>query len=281
MSSHHRHCLSAEPHINNIKEYLLHFLGCIEISDRSRFLNDELHDVWLFDIQHHIDSGKSEDEARAASKEKREKWKTGCLSELRRIEFLRAKLEADPEESQLVSDLVDSRKKWRASQQFDERIDKIAEWKRRPEYASYLEESSRHWTSSDEYKKCVELREKLKDKTECNGTPGTNDSISDNQPRSLGEDYIPERDVNVPIVQFKDGNPADFTSSDVDDRKVWGTFPDQKTTVEHLLDRTMGENNILCREKTEKNTIKYFHLPSNNMTVSTEISRSNLLEQTG
>lgn len=225
MSSHHRHCLSAEPHINNIKEYLLHFLGCIEISDRSRFLNDELHDVWLFDIQHHIDSGKSEDAARASSKKKREKWKTGCLSELRRIKFLRTKLREDDEDRRLVLNLEDSSKEWRESQQFEEGIKKIVEWKSRPEYTSYREESTRHLTTSDEYKKCTKLAEGLQSHPGYTGTPELNNDLTEIETKPEWKHYIPERDVNVPTIKFQGGKFRNFELKDnIDNGKVWGSF---------------------------------------------------------
>lgn len=269
MSQPHRYtCLSAELHVGNITDCLTHFFGCIDISDRSRFLNDELHEVWLLDVQQHIDSGKSEDEARAASRAKREKWKNDCLSELRRIKFLRTRLGDDDEGKRLVSNLEDSSKGWKESQQFDKGIKKIVEWKSRPEYTSYLEESTRHWTTSDEYKKCTELAKKLRSRSVYTGTPELNNDLTEIDTKPEWNYYIPERDVNVPIMKFKGGEPCNFELRDIDNAKVWGSFPDQKTTVEHLLDETNGKNNILYREKADNTTIKYFHLHSNNMDVS-------------
>lgn len=268
MSSHHHHCLSAEPHINNIKEYLLHFLGCVEISERSRFLNDELHDVWLFETQHHIDSGKSEDEARVASKEKREKWKTGCLSELRRIRFLRTRLEDDDEGKRLVSNLEDSSKEWRNSDEYKRGIETVRKWKCSSQYNSYRQERTKEWENSDEYKKCIRLAGKLKSRPGYTESSELNKDLTDIDPKPEWKHYITERDVNVPIIKFQGGESRNFEFKDIDNGKVWGLFPDQKTTVEHLLDETTGKENILYREKADSTTIKYFHLPSNNMDVS-------------
>ncbi|KAF3019773.1 hypothetical protein E8E14_011476 [Neopestalotiopsis sp. 37M] len=234
----HRSCLSAEPHVDNIKESLLHFLGCVNISERFRLLNDDSHPVWVFETQHHVKNGKPRGEAEKLTKQKREKWKSACLSELRRIKFLRRKLEDDIDEGELVTNVQQSRKEWEDSEEYQKGIELVREWKKRPEY---------------------------------NGPLETNDGVLDDEPDSVEEVYKPERDVNVPIIQFNDGNARDFkVLEDVDGKKVWGSFPDQKTTVEHLLDGRIKEQNILYREKKDKNTIKYFHLPSNNMTWAEE-----------
>jgi hypothetical protein len=244
----HRSCLSAEPHNDNIKESLLHFLGCVNVSERYRLLNDDSHPVWQYEINHHVKENKTpEEEARALANQKREKWKNACLSELRRIKFLRQKLKDDEDEKKLVIDVEKSRKEWETSTEYREGIALVRKWKNRHDDPE---------------------------------TSENKDDMLGNEPQSVIEKYTPERDVNVPIIQFNDGKAQDFkVLKDIDGKKVWGSFPDQKTTVEHLLDGSIKENNILYREKTDK-TIKYFHLPSNNMTVSMIYSPQNHARRT-
>ncbi|ETS74206.1 hypothetical protein PFICI_14072 [Pestalotiopsis fici W106-1] len=223
--SHHRSCLSAEPHEENIKEVLLHFLGCLKISERHDFLEDEAHPVWSFEAKHN----KGENVTK-----KREKWRANCLNELRRIEFLREKLkdDGDEDERQLVSNIERSRKEWKRSPEYKEGIQMVEEWRRA--------------TPED------------------SGTFKPSGSPVNVKPESVQDKYIPEKDVNVPIIKFKDGEPDDF-KLDKKNKKIWGSFPDQKTTVEHLLDNEAGKNSILRRDEKDTSTVKYFHLPSNNM----------------
>ncbi|KAI1497760.1 hypothetical protein F5X99DRAFT_432688 [Biscogniauxia marginata] len=78
--------------------------------------------------------------------------------------------------------------------------------------------------------------------------------------RDPGDQDISEQDVDsqirAPIVCFQNGQPFDMPEID-------GTYPSQKVTVKTLLeDDTRG--NPLMRT-LEDNTIRYVHLPSNNM----------------
>lgn len=224
LTMNHAQCLSAEPHEDNIKEVLLHFLGCLPFSERHDFLYGE-HPVWTFEAKHN----------QGGLTQKRDKWRESCLNELRRIEFLRETLKYDKDEYQLVADLDTSREEWRKSTEYDRGMELVKQWKQSiPQYTQAYKPSG------------TEVTVNLK---------------------TIEDEYILERDVNVPIIKFKGGEAQDFESKN-DDKMVWGRFPDQKTTVEHLLDKQKGKDNILYREKADPSTIKYFHLPSNNMTVS-------------
>lgn len=69
-------CLSADAHSDNITDYLVHFLGCIEIAERFAFLTDKDYKVWTDEVRHHQKkSNKSPEYAEALSATKRDKWR--------------------------------------------------------------------------------------------------------------------------------------------------------------------------------------------------------------
>ncbi|KAI1756205.1 hypothetical protein F4782DRAFT_550101 [Xylaria castorea] len=76
------------------------------------------------------------------------------------------------------------------------------------------------------------------------------------------EDYIPEEDTSVPIIQFKDCREFSKTR----DNRLSGKFPNQKTTITMLLDEAKPMENLLYKDNDfDCDRIKYFHIPSNNM----------------
>ncbi|KAK8057455.1 hypothetical protein PG996_011392 [Apiospora saccharicola] len=84
--------------------------------------------------------------------------------------------------------------------------------------------------------------------------------------------YNLERDISVPIIQYKLRGEVNGAASSEDDRgwekeanpeqRVWGDFPDQKTKLDVL--KTDPTVNLLHQDRYP-DRIKYFHLPSNNM----------------
>lgn len=241
----HTTCLSPDCHDENIKDHLFHFLGCIEISERHSFLFDPEYKVWQQETKYWITklrqaehTGENrtdndiEREAMEKSQMKRETWKDDCLSELRRIDFLRFQLKGDPQEQHLVDSVEKSRDAWKKSLEFEENIDRVKAWgisRRKYTWKAYED-------PIDEYKP-----------------------------------YEPGRDVNAPFMQFK-RNPTEWVFTHVDEKPgrrqaIWGKYPNQKTTVQRLL-YPEGQINLLSKDK-DNERLKYFHVPSNNMTVST------------
>ncbi|KAI1169866.1 hypothetical protein F4777DRAFT_571584 [Nemania sp. FL0916] len=77
--------------------------------------------------------------------------------------------------------------------------------------------------------------------------------------------YTPEKDVSVPVIQFKDREG--FT-----DGNLGGKFPNQKIKINQLLGKAKSKpkhkpkSNLLYRESSPaEGCVKYFHIPSNNM----------------
>ncbi|ORY60875.1 uncharacterized protein BCR38DRAFT_442746 [Pseudomassariella vexata] len=223
----HTTCLSAEPHNSNVKEHLLHFLGCIEFWDRSAFMNDDDHPLWEGERQHLESMGKTAAEAKALSKAKRELWKGNCRSELRRIDFLREKIKEDKEDYHLVQKVEESRIAWRNSDEYQNNHKDVQRWR------DNNDKKNGHPPAY--YDPAVDISKTT---------------------------YVPEKDVSVPFIQFENGQPKE----EDEDKSVpvWGSFPDQKTNLASLLDPEKHEKSLLSKDKNP-DRIKYFHLPSNNM----------------
>lgn len=244
-------CLSPDCHDENIKDHLLHFLGCIEISERHHFLNDSKYKLWDQETKHWItklqqtrDNKTDEEIEREASENsqtKREAWRDDCLSELRRIDYLRFQLKQDQEEKHLVECVEKSRDAWKNSEEYKVNHPKVRAW--------HNERRKYTWK---EYEK-----------------PGD---------ESAYEEYKPSRDVNAPFMQFEKRNTSEWAFTPVNEtpdsnQSIWGKYPNQKTTVQRLLYPGEGQENLLSKDKDKDKDkdiekLKYFHIPSNNMTVS-------------
>jgi len=134
-------CLSSEEHEGAIRDHILHYLGCIEIEERSTFFSQE-NPLWEIEIQHEtkrlLKEGKIPDEALADARkcveEKREYLHGSCHTELRRISKLRGFLWRDREEKHLIDSIRMSGSKWRRSAEFDFGIHKVKEWRSRRQH---------------------------------------------------------------------------------------------------------------------------------------------------
>ncbi|KAI0126573.1 hypothetical protein BJ170DRAFT_684158 [Xylariales sp. AK1849] len=227
-------CLSTEPHDDTIKEYLYHYLGCIEFWERNGFF-DVGNPLWQIEVKHLINLGKSEQDAKAEVNKKRVQWESDCKSALRRIDFLRYTLSMDPNEQHLITKIDESREKWRHCEEYTRNIAMVGIWR-----------------------------------TNILGKPPRNQEVPSSAGTAERTPYTPEKDTNVGIVHFE-GNQISKSAEVVNDR-VWGSFPDQKTTVENLLyDQRSQEDygrkhGLLYKDRPEhQERLRYFHFPSNNM----------------
>lgn len=238
-------CLSPDPHEDNIKDPILHFLGCVEISSRNEFLknpsNVQPHEEIAAETT--ADQPKGNQQHRDINKQRDAAWREDCLSELRRIAFLRSKLQEDEEEKHLVQKIEESRKAWKKSDVYKEGMQDIRKWRNSPK--SLNEE--------------------------------------DSEPKvSISKDnYDPARDVNTPFMLFKKQKNVSSTYEPDNETKdptnaIWGKFPNQKTNVQRLLfdkeknkdGRDDNERKNLLGGIDDDEKIRYFHIPSNNMLVS-------------
>ncbi|KAI1373718.1 hypothetical protein F4677DRAFT_186798 [Hypoxylon crocopeplum] len=159
-------CLSAEDHGHNIKDPLQHYLGCLEINDRPGFFEDS-NPLWKDIIDEHTKLGSKREEVEETVAKKKNEWKTNCLSELRRIGFLRKTLRGDIYDKHLVERIEESSTAWRESE----------------EYRNIVEVTK--WRSEKRRKPYVNVTERLS-------------IIHDDK-------YEPEKDVSVPLIQFENG----------------------------------------------------------------------------
>ena len=83
-----------------------------------------------------------------------------------------------------------------------------------------------------------------------------------------GDNYDLLWDVKVPIIHYDNGE-----GKRLEDKRIWGAFPNQKTNLKYLLtddnippDTPKGKK--LLQQNEASKGITYFHIPYNNMTVS-------------
>lgn len=243
-------CLSPDPHEDNIKDPILHYLGCVEISTRNKFLKASSNVQSREEAAHEITAVQPEGNQQDRDiNEQKAAWREDCLSELRRIAFLRSKIKEDEEEKHLVENIEKSRKAWRKSNVYEKGIQEVKEWR------------------------CPE---------------GSNEEDSGPEVSTSKDEYEPGRDVNTPFMLFKkkqDNSSIYEPDDETRDPKnaIWGKFPNQKTNVQRLLFDKEKTNLLGSRDANEKKDlaggrddsvkidsvkVRYFHIPSNNMLVS-------------
>ncbi|KAI1744901.1 hypothetical protein F4680DRAFT_455877 [Xylaria scruposa] len=215
-------CLSTEPHNHNITNPLLHFIGCIEIYERYDFLNGKAS-IWEDELQYQR-KFLPQKEAEEAVKKMKSTWESNFESELRRIALLRHALSHDKHDKQLVEEVENSSRIWKRSAEYLENIEKVRRWRK------------------DEL--------------------GKENSVLGPVSTSKMEDYIPEKDTSVPVIQFRDGRGYTEDSPG----RLKGRFPNQKTTIDALLKKSDSKPSLLHQDHDfGPGRIKYFHIPSNNM----------------
>ncbi|KAI0165246.1 hypothetical protein GGR52DRAFT_575337 [Hypoxylon sp. FL1284] len=188
-------CLNVEEHGCDIKDYMLHYLGCLKMCEREEFF-DESKALWREEIEHQKTLCGDPARAEEIVKAKRQVWESNCRSELRRIDFLRKTLARDEDDQHLVKQLSMSSHRWRHSRRRCPSKDSI----------------------NDVY-----------------GCPKSQDKPGSSAPNSGSEEstaYEPEKDANVPIIQIENGEGVEIPT---EDGRVWNEFPNQKTTVQKLL----------------------------------------------
>ncbi|TRX96019.1 hypothetical protein FHL15_003161 [Xylaria flabelliformis] len=173
----------------------------------------------------------------------------GCIDICERESFLKK-----------TDDVVgDTRSRWRSNiEQEMRRIALLRHALSKDDHDKQLveevEENRELWRNSDEYTGHIDEVKKWRG-------DGRN-SIIGPEFIHAEEDYMPEKDTSVPIIQFEDCQEFSKTRDD----RISGKFPNQKTTIRTLLDKAKPTDNLLYKDHDfHDNRIKYFHIPSNNM----------------
>ncbi|TGJ87834.1 hypothetical protein E0Z10_g958 [Xylaria hypoxylon] len=225
-------CLSTEPHEHDIRDPLLHYLGCIEIHERKNFLEGKIS-IWEDELEHQlslrrepgISQALQSEDAKKAVEKMKDSWRANIENEMRRIALLRHTLSNDNHDKQLVQKVEKSCKEWRKSIDEDN-IDKVRQWR-------------------------TELGK-------------TNSVFGPELELTHMEDYAPEKDISVPVIYYTDRK--EFT--ELGEQRLRGKFPNQKTTIEQLLYNVNSDPKVNMLHKdhnSDHDQIRYFHIPSNNM----------------
>ncbi|KAI1357706.1 hypothetical protein F5Y08DRAFT_351866 [Xylaria arbuscula] len=223
-------CLSAEPHDHDIRDPLLHYLGCIEIYKRAEFLSKKISNVDDgLRNQQSVRTGAPTPQAPQAEDAKdtvpkvKSSWKDNIEKELRRIDLLRHTLSrsSDKNDENLVWEIEESYKEWRKSVNKED-INNIRQW-----------------------------RTGLGKANSVSG-PAINTNLT--------ERYAVENDISVPVIQFCDHQKPTQICED----GLRGNFPNQKTTINDLL-YSKETNMLKTHRSSNDNRIAYFHIPSNNV----------------
>jgi len=184
-------CLSDSEHNGAIQNHVLHYLGCIEISQREKFYETNIAlwrkdvDVEFRRIMRESKDGQENEVLKTAESNVTERLQKACETELHRIDYLRALLTNDEEAHQLVWDLEISRARWRSSKEYKSGLQDVKKWR------------EQHATA---------VAEKANPAAEGDPSEGGIQGGSDNQPKQ-GETvdiYEPEKDFNLHIIEFED-----------------------------------------------------------------------------
>ncbi|KAI1345484.1 hypothetical protein F5Y01DRAFT_320724 [Xylaria sp. FL0043] len=120
-------CLSVELHDDNVKDHVLHFLGCIPIRERDSFLNDDSHPFFDSEVKHNIGSGRSPQEALELARSRRSEWSAACRKQLRRIEVLWEAMAQDEGKEHFIECILKSGRKWRESRNIASHVGSVTE----------------------------------------------------------------------------------------------------------------------------------------------------------
>ena len=253
-------CLSAEPHNDNIRDVVTHYLGCIEIGDRARFFGfDQPH--WKVELGRLVDADiRKQPRSRQQSLSPRNArlglynpdgrralehiarnglhrrivvMHQRCLDELDRIQARRDVLASDPDERHLVLQLEESRGTWKSTHEFRAGLKLVQQWR---------------------LSKGLPIGEVFA--WEGRAAPGPR-AETEEEPGEL-DDYDGPDVCEARVMLFNANGMASRESSDLD-----GYFPHQTIPIRQLL----TDSRHLGWDRTSAEGFRYFHLPSNNMDV--------------
>lgn len=209
-------------------------------------------------------------------------------------------------EDSVVSQLGDSRDKWKRSDRFKEGIKWVRQWRTGMKDGSEDDDNNGSDEPGRQEVKDLAKKQRTKKNTQSQNGGQSNHNSSNRMSEENEKDctdYHLERDVNAYLIQFSTEYDTDRPSQDSEsfltpidepltDGRFKGTFPDQRISMSFLLDDGVtcepkttdnpelsthdpeGDWNILSRNRCTNEDgsgppkrIRYFHIPSNNMAV--------------
>jgi hypothetical protein len=278
-------CVSAEPHEAAIRDYLQHFLGCLEFRERKDFFSPR-NPIWKEDTQSTI-----QPEAGTTTRSRKLDTFQACLDQLRRIEYLRKAMDRDDERI-LVQKLGESKAAWEDSKDYQTGLFAIEKWKETAEYLNNrdrcrpvntwgrrLDAKAQSPAAADldtlfsEFFPGVSRGSETSNNSEIQASRstaniptmnGSNIETHDHYTTRGGgatgplEEYDPEKDLNAYMVQFEEDENHSYQKTEekeTNSRSLRGHFPDQRMSVTTLLGETLkGEHGT--RESARK-TVRY------------------------
>lgn len=275
-------CLSVENHDRNIRDFVTHYFGCIEIHERKSFFTDE-NQVWEFEEARMKElggkylqaSGDRTAEAQQRVKDLRQKAKTSVESHNTRTKLLRneisKKLIGKKEEGgNLVEYVTQSHKAWVSSQVFEEGIQKVKKWRDLQKKPTGVADGSMEGDESSSYSleedvNAYIIQYEVRETTEDTGV--VTQSLAGSSTQSTTDD---ESTHSKARPRLNGGNVRLSLEGITDERLKPLTFPDQRLRIVRLIEKdTTNESAKMSMSRTQNGTrIRYFHFPSNNMRVS-------------
>ncbi|KAK1773783.1 hypothetical protein QBC45DRAFT_339185 [Copromyces sp. CBS 386.78] len=239
-------------------------------------------------------------------------------AQYKRIEVLRTALGKTPtpqsrifldqqpaakKEEFVVTQLEESRAKWKGSPRFKRGIEWVRQWRKETKGANEDDNGIESDEPGRKEVKDLARKQRTKKNTENGHQPNhdLSNGIAEDAEKDCTEYHL-ERDVNAYLIQFSTEHDTDKPSQDPEtfltpidepltDGRFKGTFPDQRISMSFLLYNgatphepestdnprlrhpdPQGDWNILSRNRCKSQggseppkRIRYFHIPSNNM----------------
>lgn len=277
-------CPSAEPHEPpdyEIRDHVLHYFDCIEICDRRKFFDND-SPLWkqekqsiIKELRDHPDFGNRdeksiEEEADIRAADKRGSVAIAIEAQYVRTDTLLKAMIADDQRTNLVRFVKESRGEWTSSDEYKRGIVKVGTW--RTNHGKLATTASPPKPQDDITEEDIpEERVTVRAIKERQELKSTWNSAWDEKTAK----YSVLRDVNAYVIQYdlETSSECNPVSEDSDDLRFKGKFPDQRLALTYLLksDPESGWDSILSMDR-HPSRLRYFHIPSNNMAVSTDPS---------
>lgn len=254
-------CLSTEDHDHNIRDWVSHYFGCIQICERSNFFDGKNH-FWKSLEQHPDFAGKGE--AKSRVNELRMKSEKTVKDHSNRTRLLVQEIASKPaakggkegKGGNLVAFVAESREAWRKSPMYLEGISQVEAWSNRPKVVETLPKEMRqppYSLEEDVNAYIIQYGPGVPKTTKDDDSSAENAVDHDPSQTNTGSRNIQSDDL-LPLV----GKP---------DERLKGMFPDQRLPIACLLKKDTTDLPFLSR-RGNGNLIRYFHFPSNNMRAS-------------
>lgn len=254
---------------DSINDYLIHYLGCIDISEREGFLNQS-HPAWRH-ARGDVDARIGNLAVAIDMYYRRTSVLRNALKKGRpHLGFFRTGVS-------LVDHVERSHMAWLKSKTYKDGIKDVQSW-RHGKGKICSEESARGELrlSEPERTKASEIAKHHREDIAMKGKG--KGAIRRPKEEEENQEYRLETDVNAYIFHYKTSNipnssgerhgHSSFDGETLNDTRLRGVWPYQHTALSTLLD---PENRELL--EVQNGDLRYIHIPSNNMDVSTSITR--------